>query len=107
MKATFRLLNGREAEPGLPLALLREDRLREPSGSLEFAAETAPFLPSAGVVLNGQASAPAGHPVAGLAVRLGLAGTGTRLDKRLHAYGTREWSASTRSGGASGCRTRA
>jgi hypothetical protein len=88
VKATFRLVPGQVAELVPPLPVAGVDRLSSAgTGSLAEAAETAPHLPGAGVILTGHACAPRGRAVPSLAVRLGLAGDRRLLDKTLHVYG--------------------
>ena len=52
-----------------------------------MAAETAPYLPSAGVVLTGHACAPRGRPARSMAVRLGVYRDVPLIDKTLHVFG--------------------
>jgi len=89
LKATFSLLPDREASVSPPLPIERDDHSYDDSQSrsLRSAAETAPFLPSAGVILTGHAWAPPGAPVNALSARLALSGEGPLLDKTLHVFG--------------------
>ena len=89
-KATFKLVHGGDAERIEPLDVVTTDRYRT-TGSLEFASETAPYLPEVGVLVSGHAYAPAGRPVTSASVRIGLVrGTGRPLiDKMLHVFGDR------------------
>lgn len=94
VKATFTLRNGASATPRAPLEIVREDRLRDGWGGLEEAAETAPYLPSAGVIARGHACAPEPHAVTALRVRLALYQPPRwTLNKVLHVYGDRTRSA--------------
>lgn len=94
VKATFALQHGKAAELCTPLELAREDRYRDGWGSLEEAAETAPYLPSAGVLARGHAAAPEGHAVTALKVRLALSKNERWiLNKTLHVFGDRTRSA--------------
>jgi uncharacterized protein YjbI with pentapeptide repeats len=93
VKATFTLRPGGSAELSAPLELVREDRPRDGWGSLEEAAETAPYLPSAGVIARGHACAPEGHAVTSLKVRLALFQQRWILNKVLHVFGDRTRSA--------------
>ena len=89
VKTTFELVNGGVAKLIAPLDLATEDRHRAPSGCLDEAAETAPYLPSAGVILGGHAYAPGGRPTTSAAVRLALMREQPLLDKTLHIFGDR------------------
>ncbi|WP_434046752.1 MULTISPECIES: DUF2169 family type VI secretion system accessory protein [Sorangium] len=93
VKATFALVPDRSAELAAPAELVCADRLRDGCGSLEEACETAPYLPSAGVLLRGHAAAPAGTTATALSVRVALFREDRwLLDKVLHVHGdwTRE-----------------
>ncbi|WP_437616033.1 DUF2169 domain-containing protein [Sorangium sp. So ce834] len=90
VKATFSLVHERTAELAAPAALVGADVPRDGWGSLEQACETAPYLPSAGVLVCGHASAPAGTTVTALSVRIALFGDDRWiLNKVLHVYGDR------------------
>jgi uncharacterized protein YjbI with pentapeptide repeats len=89
VKATFELVHGEAARLIAPLDLVREDRYRRPSGSLEEAKETAPYLPNVGIVLSGHAHAPPTQPVTSTTVRLAIARERRLLDKTLHVFGER------------------
>ncbi|WP_438001810.1 DUF2169 domain-containing protein [Sorangium sp. So ce185] len=90
VKATFSLVHERTAELAAPAALVGADVPRDGWGSLEQACETAPYLPSAGVLVRGHASAPAGTTVTALSVRVALFGDDRWiLNKVLHVYGDR------------------
>jgi uncharacterized protein YjbI with pentapeptide repeats len=89
VKATFDLVHGQLATLTTPREIVREDRYRERTGSLEEASETAPYLPSAGVLLVGHAHAPLGRAAPTAAVRLAIARDQPRLDKALHVFGDR------------------
>ncbi|WP_437338856.1 DUF2169 family type VI secretion system accessory protein [Sorangium sp. So ce394] len=90
VKATFSLVHERTAELAAPAALVGADVPRDGWGSLEQACETAPYLPSAGVLVRGHASAPAGTTVTALSVRIALFGDDRWiLNKVLHVYGDR------------------
>ncbi|KYG04553.1 hypothetical protein BE21_46125 [Sorangium cellulosum] len=90
VKATFSLVHERTAELAAPAALVGADIPRDGWGSLEQACETAPYLPSAGVLVRGHASAPAGTTVTALSVRFALFGDDRWiLNKVLHVYGDR------------------
>jgi uncharacterized protein YjbI with pentapeptide repeats len=94
VKATFALRLGTSAELSSPLEVVREDRHRDGWGSLEEATETAPYLPSAGVIARGHACAPEGHAVTSLRVRLALYQKPRwTLNKVLHVFGDRTRSA--------------
>ncbi|AUX48480.1 uncharacterized protein SOCE26_100180 [Sorangium cellulosum] len=88
VKAAFALAPDGDAAPLAPEPVQREDRYHDddPSRSLRSASETAPYLPSAGVVLSGHAHASAG-PVTALSARLALFRDGPLLDKTLHVFG--------------------
>ena len=90
VKATFRLVHDAPAQLVNPLDVVRVDHCC-PTGSLEEAAETAPYIPNVGVILSGHACAPQGRPIASAAVHLGLVGAGARrsVDKTLHVFGDR------------------
>ncbi|WP_438028623.1 DUF2169 family type VI secretion system accessory protein [Sorangium sp. So ce233] len=93
VKATFALVPDRSAELAAPAELVCSDRLRDGRGSLEEACETAPYLPSAGVLVRGHAAAPAGTTATALSVRVALFREDRWvLDKVLHVHGdwTRE-----------------
>ncbi|WP_437290165.1 DUF2169 family type VI secretion system accessory protein [Sorangium sp. So ce406] len=93
VKATFALVPDRTAELAAPAELICADRLRDGHGSLEEACETAPYLPSAGVLVRGHAAAPAGTTATALSVRVALFREDRWiLDKVLHVHGdwTRE-----------------
>jgi uncharacterized protein YjbI with pentapeptide repeats len=87
VKATFGFVHDGTARLLPPLDVVREDHLHE--GLLDLAAETAPYLPSAGVVLTGHARAPHGQPARSLAVRLGVYRDAPLIDKTLHVFGER------------------
>lgn len=89
VKATFELVHGQLAKLSAPLDLVREDRYRAPSGSLEAASEMAPYVPGAGVVLTGHAYAPGGRPAASAAARLAVARERVLLDKTVHIFSDR------------------
>jgi len=90
VKATFALRHQTMAELSAPLEIVRADRQREGWGSLEEASETAPYLPSAGVLLRGHASTPAGQTATSLRVRLAISQQGRWiLNKTLHVFGDR------------------
>jgi uncharacterized protein YjbI with pentapeptide repeats len=106
VKATFGMVPDGPAQIAAPVDLVREDRGREgpvaggppasgAAAALEEAAEVAPYLPSAGVVLSGHACAPPGRPVSGMVVRLAVYRDGPVLDKSLHVFGYRAPIAST------------
>jgi uncharacterized protein YjbI with pentapeptide repeats len=91
VKATFTLLHGREAWPTAPADLVRSELQHDgdPRRSVELASETAPYLPSAGVVLTGHAHAPAGRSVPTMSVRLAVFREKPLLDKTIHVFGDR------------------
>lgn len=94
VKATFTLRPGGSAELSAPAEIVREDRHRDGWGSLQEAAETAPYLPSVGVIARGHACAPEGHAVTSLRVRLALfQAPRWTLNKVLHVFGDRTRSA--------------
>ncbi|MGK3985916.1 DUF2169 domain-containing protein [Sorangium sp. So ce136] len=92
VKATFELVHGQLAKLSAPLDLVREDRYRVMSGSLEAASELAPYLPGAGVVLTGHAYTPDGRPAASAAARLVVARERVLLEKTVHVFGDRDGS---------------
>ncbi len=83
VKATFGFVYDGVARLLPPREILREDR------GHEAAAETAPFLPCAGVILTGHACAPGAKPAPSRAVRLALYREHALLDKTLHVFGDR------------------
>ncbi|WP_441290192.1 DUF2169 domain-containing protein [Sorangium sp. KYC3313] len=90
VKATFALGADGDAALVAPEPVEREDRFHDddPSRSLRFASDTAPYLPGAGVVLTGHAHASdATGPVIGLSARLALFRDGPLLDKTIHVFG--------------------
>ncbi|WP_170319484.1 DUF2169 domain-containing protein [Polyangium spumosum] len=92
VKITFTLTHERTAWPTTTaLDLVREERTRDksPASSLLEAVETAPYLPSAGVILSGHACAPGGRPVPALSARLAIFRDRGLLDKTLHVFGDR------------------
>jgi uncharacterized protein YjbI with pentapeptide repeats len=88
VKATFGMVNEADARLVAPAEVLREDRYRA-SHSLEEASETAPYLPSAGVILVGVAHAPPGQPAQALSVRLTVFRDRPLINKTLHVIGYR------------------
>jgi hypothetical protein len=89
VKATFDLVHGQSATLAAPREIVREDRYRERTGSLEQASETAPYLPSAGVLLSGHAHAPGGRAAPSAAARLAIVRERPLLDKTVHVFGDR------------------
>jgi hypothetical protein len=91
VKASFSLSEDGDAQLVEPVPIVTRDHHRDPvrPSSIDAASETAPFLPSAGVLLTGHARAPAGQPVAAMVVRLGVFRDGPLLDKALHVFGER------------------
>lgn len=89
LKTTFALIHDQPMRAIAPLSLVREDRYLAPGGSLLEAAETAPYLPNAGVVLTGHACAPGRQPVPSMIVRLALFRESRVLDKSLQVTGDR------------------
>ncbi|WP_081426414.1 DUF2169 family type VI secretion system accessory protein [Sorangium cellulosum] len=88
VKATFALVHERCAELAPAADLVRSDKPREGWGSLDEACETAPYLPSAGVLVRGHASAPAGETATSLSVRVALFRDDRWvLNKVLHVFG--------------------
>ncbi|WP_438030173.1 DUF2169 domain-containing protein [Sorangium sp. So ce233] len=88
VKATFTLVHERCAELAAAADLVRADQPREGWGSLDEACETAPYLPSAGVLVRGHASAPAGETATSLSVRVALFRDDRWiLNKVLHVFG--------------------
>ena len=70
VKATFGFVHDGIARLVPPRDLVRADRGHD--GVLDQAAETAPHLPGAGVILEGHAHAPGGRPAPSVAVRLAV-----------------------------------
>lgn len=95
VKATFQLVPGQDARRVAPVPLVREDEPRAQGGSLVRARETAPHLPSTGVVLTGHAWAKGGGVAPSMSVRLGIAREKALLDKTLHVFGPRLLGASS------------
>src|SRR5262245_32405587 len=89
VKATFELVHGEAARLTAPLDLVTADRLRPGSGCPDEAAERAPYLPGAGVILTGSAYPSDGKPAVSAAVRLAVVRGKPLLDKTLHVYGDR------------------
>ena len=89
VKATFDLVHGQHATLTTPREIVREDRYRERTGSLEEASETAPYLPTAGVLLAGHAHAPGGRAAPTAAARLAIVRERPLLDKTVHVFGDR------------------
>ena len=89
VKATFDLVHGGAATLTTPREIVREDRYRERTGSLEEASETAPYLPGAGVLLAGHAYAPGGRAAPTAAARLAIVRERPLLDKTVHVFGDR------------------
>jgi uncharacterized protein YjbI with pentapeptide repeats len=89
VKATFDLVHGQLATLTTPREIVREDRYRERTGSLEDASEMAPYLPSAGVLLAGHACAPGGRAAPTAAARLAIVRERPLLDKTVHVFGDR------------------
>ncbi|WP_433936755.1 DUF2169 domain-containing protein [Sorangium cellulosum] len=88
VKATFSLIHERCAELAAAADLARSDQPREGWGSLDEACETAPYLPSAGVLVRGHACAPAGETATSLSVRVALFRDDRWvLNKVLHVFG--------------------
>ncbi|WP_437737749.1 DUF2169 domain-containing protein [Sorangium sp. So ce1335] len=88
VKATFALVHERCAELAPAADLVRADQPREGWGSLDEACETAPYLPSAGVLVRGHASAPAGETATSISVRVALFRDDRwLLNKVLHVFG--------------------
>jgi len=94
VKATFDLVHGQLATLTTPREIVREDRYRERTGSLEEASETAPYLPTAGVLLAGHAHAPGGRAAPTAAARLAIVRERPLLDKTVHVFGDRASGAS-------------
>lgn len=93
VKATFAIVHDGVASLIEPLAIVRSDHAGGDAargGAPDEAAETAPYLPSAGVILRGHAHAPAGRWVTASAVRLAIyRDRRALLDKTLHVFGDR------------------
>ncbi|WP_050431825.1 DUF2169 family type VI secretion system accessory protein [Chondromyces crocatus] len=91
VKATFAMADGRDAWPIKPQDLVREDRHREgdPGRSLVEAMETAPFLSSAGVLVEGHAYAPPGQTATAVMARLSVFRDVRLLEKTVYVYGDR------------------
>lgn len=91
VKITLGLVHERTAWPTTPVDLVVEDRRRDanPLSSLVEAAENAPYLPNAGVVLFAHACAPQGRPVPALSARLALFRDRGLIDKTVHVFGER------------------
>ncbi|WP_437640820.1 DUF2169 domain-containing protein [Sorangium sp. So ce854] len=88
VKATFALVHERCAELAPAADLVRADQPRDGWGSLDEACETAPYLPSAGVLVRGHACAPAGETATSLSVRVALFRDDRwLLNKGLHVFG--------------------
>ncbi|WP_437785817.1 DUF2169 domain-containing protein [Sorangium sp. So ce1097] len=88
VKATFALVHERCAELAPAADLVRADQPRDGWGSLDEACETAPYLPSAGVLVRGHACAPAGETATSLSVRVALFRDDRwLLNKVLHVFG--------------------
>ncbi|WP_437878605.1 DUF2169 domain-containing protein [Sorangium sp. So ce513] len=88
VKATFVLVHERCAEIAPADDLVRADQPRDRWGTLDEACETAPYLPSAGVLVRGHASAPAGETATSLSVRVALFRDDRwLLNKVLHVFG--------------------
>jgi len=94
VKATFDLVHGQLATLTTPREIVRDDRYRERTGSLEEASETAPYLPTAGVLLAGHAHAPGGRAAPTAAARLAIVRERPLLDKTVHVFGDRASGAS-------------
>ncbi|MDI1437640.1 DUF2169 family type VI secretion system accessory protein, partial [Polyangium sorediatum] len=91
LKLTVSLTHERTAWPTTALDLIREEKNRDkhPAASVVEALETAPYLPSAGVLLSGHAYAPGGRPVPALSARLAIFRERGLLDKTIHVFGDR------------------
>ena len=89
IKATFRLVHEARMELAAPLPITWEDRLTGPSGSALEAADTAPYVPGADVIVRGHACAPTGQTVRAMSVRLAVFRDRWVLDKTLHVFGDR------------------
>lgn len=91
VKITLGLVHERTAWPTTPLDLVLEDRRRDanPQSSLVEAAEVAPYLPNAGVILFANAYAPQGRPAPALSARLALFRERSLIDKTVHVFGER------------------
>jgi hypothetical protein len=90
VKATFQLPESGPMTRVNPQPIRRTDESRSGRPSLAGAAETAPKMPGANVVLVGHAHAPKGG-VSKLAIRLTLVhGHELLVDKLLHVYGDRQ-----------------
>jgi hypothetical protein len=94
VKATFDLVHGQSATLATPREVVREDRYREHTGSLEEASDMALYLPSAGVILRGHAHAPGGRAAPTVAARLAVLRERPLLDKTVHVFGDRASGAS-------------
>lgn len=91
VKITLGLVHERTAWPTTPLELVVEDRRRDanPQSSLVEAAEVAPYLPNAGVILFANAYAPQGRPAPALSARLAVFREHSLIDKTVHVFGER------------------
>ena len=91
VKATFALVHQREVMPSVPDEIVRGERRRDDDVrfNIDRAPDTAPYLPSAGVVLTGHAHAPPGARVQALTVRLAVVRDRALIDKTLHVLGDR------------------
>jgi uncharacterized protein YjbI with pentapeptide repeats len=93
VKATFGMVHESSARLVAPLPIRTEDRAWEgdPSRSLHEAAETAPHLAQAGIILQGVAHAPSGTTVPAMSARLAVFRDASRplLDKTLFVFGDR------------------
>ncbi|WP_437763241.1 DUF2169 domain-containing protein [Sorangium sp. So ce281] len=95
VKATFRLEHKRAMSPLPPAPIVAADvraarAAADPRAAVSAAAETAPFLPRADVLLGGHAWARGRSPAPLVPVRLRLGlDAAVLLDKALHVYGDR------------------
>lgn len=90
-KATFGLVPDGVVRLVAPEELSLNERHRDdhPARSLVHGGDVDPYKPRVDVLFSGHAYAPAGHPEPAVAVRLGIYGQGTGLEKTLHVIGER------------------
>jgi uncharacterized protein YjbI with pentapeptide repeats len=91
VKATFSLVRGGPMRLASPAPILLGDQHHEANleRSVIAAADVAPYLPRAEVLLSGHAYAPSPSPF--LPVRLAVVGSRPLVDKTLHVFGERMW----------------
>jgi len=97
-KATFGLVPDGVVRLVAPEPLTRAERHRDdnPARSLVSGGEIDPYKPRVDVLFSGHAHTPAGQLDSAIAVRLGIYGQSTGLEKTLHVVGDRQPGASDR-----------